>query len=126
MRNQFQFRKDKLKRELTDKESIDVFESSKDKIIYRLQRPNTQQEFAKALVDFLSQFRSKASGGIGKEIYAWLHGSEWRKARDLSLLAVATYQGKSQDNKPDITNADSTNITEEVETETEEEYVESL
>ncbi|MEL6138451.1 MAG: type I-MYXAN CRISPR-associated Cas8a1/Cmx1, partial [Cyanobacteria bacterium J06628_6] len=29
-----------------------------DKIIYRLQRPSTQQEFATALVDFLSQHRS--------------------------------------------------------------------
>ena len=99
-----------------------------DKVIYRLQRPNTQQEFAKALVDFLSQFRSKASAGIGKEIYAWIHGAEWRKVRDLSLLAVATYQGKGQNGTSDVTEADTKNITSEIEieTETQEEYVESL
>ncbi|OCQ99506.1 type I-MYXAN CRISPR-associated Cas8a1/Cmx1 [Nostoc sp. MBR 210] len=97
-----------------------------DKVIYRLQSPNTQQEFAKALVDFLSQFRSKSARGVGQEIYAWIHGAEWRKARDLSLLAIATYQGKGQNGASDVTDTDSTNITPEVETETEEEYVEIL
>ncbi|RCJ27141.1 type I-MYXAN CRISPR-associated Cas8a1/Cmx1 [Nostoc minutum NIES-26] len=96
-----------------------------DKVIYRLQSPNTQQEFAKALVDFLSQFRSKYARGVGKEIYAWIHGAEWRKARDLSLLAIATYQGKGQNGTSDTTDADAINITPEAETETEE-YVESL
>ena len=96
-----------------------------DKVIYRLQRPNTQQEFAKALVDFLSQFRSKASRGVGKEIYGWIHGNEWRKARDLALLAVSTYQGKTQDAIPDETDTDGVSITEEAETKTEE-YVELL
>jgi CRISPR-associated protein Cas8a1/Csx13 len=68
-----------------------------DKVIHRLQRPSTQQEFATALVDFLSQFRSKAAKGLGREIYAWIHGEEWRKARDLTMLAIATYQGKKKD-----------------------------
>jgi len=68
-----------------------------DKVIYRLQRPSTQQEFATALVDFLSQFRSKAARGLGREIYAWIHGEEWRKARDLTMLAIATYQSKKKD-----------------------------
>ncbi|APB34491.1 hypothetical protein GlitD10_2162 [Gloeomargarita lithophora Alchichica-D10] len=72
-----------------------------DKVIYRLQRPSTQQEFATALVDFLSQFRSKAARGLGREIYAWIHGEEWRKARDLTMLAIATYQGKKKDGATD-------------------------
>ncbi len=69
-----------------------------DKVIYRFQRPSTQQDFASALVDFLSQFRSKAARGVGAEIYAWLHkDSQWRQARDLSLLAIATYKSKKGD-----------------------------
>jgi len=68
-----------------------------DKVIYRMQRPSTQQEFATALVDFLSQFRSKASRGVGLEIYHWLHGENWRQARDLTLLAIATYTSKKGD-----------------------------
>ncbi len=106
-----------------------------DKLIYRLQRPNTQQEFAKALVDFLSQFRSKPAQGIGKEIYAWIHGAEWRKARDLALLAVVTYQGKGQskgqDSKSDADNSksgvdDGVNNTDTIDTTQEAEYVEML
>jgi CRISPR-associated protein Cas8a1/Csx13 len=66
-----------------------------DKVIYRLQRPSTQQEFATALVDFLS---SKAARGTGSQIYAWLHReATWRQARDLVLLAIATYQSKKGD-----------------------------
>ena len=38
-----------------------------DKVIYRFQRPSTQQEFATALVDFLSQYRSKAAKGAGPQ-----------------------------------------------------------
>ena len=68
-----------------------------DKVIYRMQRPSTQQEFATALVDFLSQFRSKASRGVGLEVYHWLHGENWRQARDLTLLAIATYTSKKGD-----------------------------
>jgi CRISPR-associated protein Cas8a1/Csx13 len=68
-----------------------------DKVIYRMQRPSTQQEFATALVDFLSQFRSKASRGVGLEVYQWLHGDNWRQARDLALLAIATYTSKKGD-----------------------------
>ena len=67
-----------------------------NKVIYRLQRPSTQQEFATALVDFLSQHRSKALRFAGPQIYAWIHReANWRQARDLALLAVATY-GKAQ------------------------------
>jgi CRISPR-associated protein Cas8a1/Csx13 len=68
-----------------------------DKVIYRMQRPSTQQEFATALVDFLSQFRSKAARGVGLETYHWLHGDNWRQARDLTLLAIATYTSKKGD-----------------------------
>lgn len=69
-----------------------------DKVIYRLQRPSTQQEFATALVDFLSQFRSKAARASGPQIFWWLHQeANWRKARDLTLLAIATYKGKSKE-----------------------------
>jgi CRISPR-associated protein Cas8a1/Csx13 len=68
-----------------------------DKVIYRMQRPSTQQEFATALVDFLSQFRSKSSRGVGLEVYQWLHGENWRQARDLTLLAIATYTSKKGD-----------------------------
>jgi CRISPR-associated protein Cas8a1/Csx13 len=68
-----------------------------DKVIYRMQRPSTQKEFAKALVDFLSQFRSKASRGVGLEVYQWLHGNDWQQARDLALLAIATYTSKKGD-----------------------------
>ncbi|MEM8641359.1 MAG: type I-MYXAN CRISPR-associated Cas8a1/Cmx1 [Cyanobacteria bacterium P01_G01_bin.54] len=69
-----------------------------DKVVYRLQRPSTQQEFATALVDFLSQHRSKAAQGAGLAIYGWLHSDQnWRKARDLALLAIATYQGKKDE-----------------------------
>lgn len=66
-----------------------------DKVIYRLQRPSTQQEFATALVDFISQYRGKAAKGSGPQIFHWLHReANWKQARDLSLLAIATYQGK--------------------------------
>lgn len=68
-----------------------------DKVIYRLQRPSTQQEFATALVDFLSQHRSKALKAVGPEIYRWIYREvNWRQARDLALLAIATYQGKAK------------------------------
>lgn len=96
-----------------------------DKVIYRLQRPNTQQEFAKALVDFISQFRGKACKGVGTEIYAWIHGSEWRKSRDLALLAIATYKGESKNNKSENAGETATNTNPELEVESEE-YVEVL
>jgi hypothetical protein len=68
-----------------------------DKVIYRLQRPSTQQEFATALVNFLSQFRSRAALAVGPQIFWWIHQeSNWRKARDLALLAIATYQGEEE------------------------------
>jgi CRISPR-associated protein Cas8a1/Csx13 len=69
-----------------------------DKVIYRLQRPSTQQEFATALVDFLSQFRSKAARAAGAQIYVWLHReANWRQSRDLVLLAIATYTSQKGD-----------------------------
>jgi CRISPR-associated protein Cas8a1/Csx13 len=98
------------------------WEQITDKVIYRLQRPSTQQEFATALVDFLSQFRSKDLRGVGREIYVWIHGPEWRKARDLTMLAVATYQGKGKEGTPEIVET-----LPEAEAESESEiYVESL
>ena len=69
-----------------------------DKVIYRMQRPRTQQEFATVLVDFLSQFRSKAGRAAGAQIYHWIHReTKWRQARDLTLLAIATYTSKKGD-----------------------------
>jgi CRISPR-associated protein Cas8a1/Csx13 len=74
-----------------------------DKVINRLQRPNTQQDFAKTIVDFLSRHRSKATRGVGAEIYQWLHkDNQWKQARDLALLAIASYTGKGKDGKPEI------------------------
>ncbi|MBV5261846.1 type I-MYXAN CRISPR-associated Cas8a1/Cmx1 [Synechococcus moorigangaii CMS01] len=73
------------------------------KVIYRFQRPSTQQEFASAVVDFLSQFRSKAARGSGSEIYLWLHHDrQWKKARDLALLAIATYEGKNKQGETEV------------------------
>ncbi|BAW98009.1 hypothetical protein NIES970_29720 (plasmid) [[Synechococcus] sp. NIES-970] len=73
------------------------------KVIYRFQRPSTQQEFASAVVDFLSQFRSKAARGSGSDIYLWLHRDrQWKKARDLALLAIATYEGKNKQGETEV------------------------
>ncbi|WP_126148399.1 type I-MYXAN CRISPR-associated Cas8a1/Cmx1 [Synechococcus elongatus] len=76
------------------------------KVIYRLQKPATQQEFASALVQFLSQYPSPQAKGNGLEIYQWLHGdrNRWRQAQDLALLAIVTYQGKSKEDPevPDL------------------------
>lgn len=74
-----------------------------DKVITRLQRPSTQQDFAKTTVDFLSRHRSKSTRGVGAEIYQWLHkDNNWKQARDLALLAIASYTGKGKDGKPEI------------------------
>lgn len=74
-----------------------------DKVIYRLQRPNTQAEFAKAMVDFLSRHRSGAARGVGAELYHWLHrGNNWKPARDLALLAITTYTAKDKEGKPEV------------------------
>lgn len=79
------------------------WEQITNKVIYRLQRPSTQQGFSKALVEFLSQFRSKAALSSGSQIFWWLHQeANWRKARDLTLLAIATYQGQSQEERAEI------------------------
>jgi CRISPR-associated protein Cas8a1/Csx13 len=73
-----------------------------DKVIYRLQRPSTQQEFATALVDFVSQYRSKALRSVGPQLSWWIHKeANWRKARDLTLLAIATYEGKKKETEAD-------------------------
>jgi len=79
------------------------YKQSTDKVINMLLRPSTQQDFAKATVDFLSRHRSKATRGVGAEIYQWLHkDNNWKQARDLALLAVASYTGKGKDGNPDI------------------------
>lgn len=68
-----------------------------DKAINRLQHPSTKQQFATALVKFLSRHRSRAASGQGLQISGWIHSDEnWRRARDLALLAIATYQGKGK------------------------------
>lgn len=69
-----------------------------DKVIHSLQRPNTEPDFAKTIVDFLSRHRSKSTQGVGAEIYQWLHkDNNWKQARDLALLAIASYTGKGKD-----------------------------
>jgi CRISPR-associated protein Cas8a1/Csx13 len=69
-----------------------------NKLIYRLQRPSTQKDFATALVKFFSQFQSNAARSAGPQIFWWIHQSDnWRKARDLTLLAIATYKGKTKE-----------------------------
>ena len=74
-----------------------------NKVINRLQRPSTQQDFAKTTVDFLSRYRSKSTRGVGAEIYQWLHkDNQWKQARDLALLAIASYTGKSKDEKLEV------------------------
>ncbi len=72
------------------------YEQITDKVVYRFQRPSTQQEFASALVLFISQNRSTSILGKGQEIYSWIHGKNWKQARDLALLAIATYQSQTQ------------------------------
>ncbi|MDJ0681549.1 MAG: type I-MYXAN CRISPR-associated Cas8a1/Cmx1 [Xenococcaceae cyanobacterium MO_167.B52] len=79
------------------------YKQSVDKVINRLQRPSTQQDFAKTMVDFLSRHRSKSTRGVGAEIYQWLHkDNQWKQARDLALLAIASYTGKGKDGKSEI------------------------
>ena len=79
------------------------YKQSVDKVINRLQRPSTQQDFAKTMVDFLSRHRSKSTRGVGAEIYQWLHkDNQWKQARDLALLAIASYTGKGKDGKFEV------------------------
>ncbi|MEA5511750.1 type I-MYXAN CRISPR-associated Cas8a1/Cmx1 [Crocosphaera sp. UHCC 0190] len=79
------------------------YKQATDKVINRLLRPSTQQDFAKTMVDFLSRHRSKATRGVGAEIYQWLHkDNNWKQARDLALLAIASYTGKGKDGTPEI------------------------
>lgn len=74
-----------------------------NKVINVLLRPSTKIDFAKATVDFLSRHRSKMARGVGPEIYHWLHKeNNWNQARDLALLAIATYTSKGKDGEPDI------------------------
>lgn len=73
------------------------------KVIYRFQRPSTQQDFASAVVDFISQFQSKAARGSGPEIYQWLYRDRnWKQARDLALLAISTYEGKNKQGEVEV------------------------
>lgn len=97
-RKQFKTRKDQLKRELRKEEIWDVMSSSADKAIYQLQRPNTQSDFARELVNFLSRHRGQAAIGNGLTIYEWLYknNQSWRQTRDLALLAIATYQSEKK------------------------------
>ncbi|WP_026097619.1 type I-MYXAN CRISPR-associated Cas8a1/Cmx1 [Baaleninema simplex] len=77
---------------------VESYAKTKKKAIYRLQRHNTKQQFSSALVDFLCRFQSGAATGKGIEIARWIHSDDnWRQARDLALLAIATYKKKSQD-----------------------------
>ena len=46
----------------------------------------------------MSQFRSKAARAKGAQIYHWIHReANWKQARDLVLLAIATYTSKKGD-----------------------------
>ena len=79
------------------------YKQATNKIINTLLKPSTQQDFAKALVDFLSRHRSKATRGVGAEIYQWLHkDNNWKQARDLALLAIASYTGKSKEGTAEL------------------------
>jgi hypothetical protein len=79
------------------------YKQATNKIINTLLKPSTQQDFAKALVDFLSRHRSKATRGVGAEIYQWLHkDNNWKQARDLALLAIASYTGKSKEGDAEL------------------------
>ena len=63
-----------------------------------LQRPNTRFDFAKALVKFLSDYPTNSLKAVGPQIYQWIHREEnWRQAKDLTLLAIATYTSKKGD-----------------------------
>jgi CRISPR-associated protein Cas8a1/Csx13 len=95
---QFAYRKGQLGRNLTKEELGDVMSRSTAKVINRLQRPNTRFDFAKALVEFLSDHSTKSMKAVGPQIYIWLHREEnWRQAKDLTLLAIATYTSKKGD-----------------------------
>ncbi|MFQ3612325.1 MAG: type I-MYXAN CRISPR-associated Cas8a1/Cmx1 [Cyanobacteriota bacterium] len=95
---QFSFRKGQLGRELTRDDLRDVSSRSTEKVVNRLQRPTTQYDFAKALVDFLSDHPTNAMKSVGPQIYHWIHREgNWRQARDLTLLAIATYTSKKGD-----------------------------
>lgn len=79
------------------------YKQSVDKVINRLQRPSTQQDFAETMVKFLSRYRSKSTRGVGAEVYQWLHkDNQWKQARDLALLAIASYTGKGKDGKSEV------------------------
>jgi CRISPR-associated protein Cas8a1/Csx13 len=95
---QFSFRKGQLGRELTKEDLRDVSSRSTEKVVNRLQRPTTQQSFARALVEFLSDHPTKAMKSFGPQIYHWIHReANWRQARDLTLLAIVTYTSKKED-----------------------------
>jgi CRISPR-associated protein Cas8a1/Csx13 len=89
------------------------YDHVREKVIRRLQRFNTQQGFATALVDFLSQFPPKAAKGLASEIMSLLYGSDWKRARDLTMLAIATYQGKKKVDDAGISDPDAIVLPEE-------------
>lgn len=95
---QFAYRKGQLGRELNKENLGDVMSRSTEKVINRLQRPNTRFDFAKALVEFLSGHPTKKIKAVGPQIYQWIHREEnWRQAKDLTLLAIATYTSRKGD-----------------------------
>jgi CRISPR-associated protein Cas8a1/Csx13 len=95
---QFSYRQGQLGRELNKENLQDVMSSSTEKVVNRLQRPNTRFDFAKTLVEFLSDHPTKHLKAVGPQIYNWIHREEnWRQAKDLTLLAIATYTSKKGD-----------------------------
>jgi CRISPR-associated protein Cas8a1/Csx13 len=95
---QFSYRKGQLGRELNKENLQDVMSRSTEKVVNRLQRPNTRFDFAKALVEFLSGHPTNKLKAVGPQIYQWIHREEnWRQAKDLTLLAIVTYTGKKGD-----------------------------
>jgi CRISPR-associated protein Cas8a1/Csx13 len=95
---QFSYRRGQLGRELTKEDLGDVVSRSMAKVVNRLQRPNTRFEFAKALVEFLSDHPTNSLKAVGPQIYQWIHREEnWRQAKDLTLLAIATYTSRKGD-----------------------------
>lgn len=115
LRGQITEIEERQKREFDYKE----YDRVREKAIRRLQRFNTQQGFATALVDFLAQFPCNAAKGGGSEIIRLLYSSDWRRARDLTMLAIATYQGKKKGDGSDVGVPEAVEIPEEPEIEAE-------
>lgn len=96
---QYQIRREQLGRDLTQEDRNVVAAKCTEKTVNKFQSPNTQTDFAAALVKFLSDYPTSALQSKGPQIFHWLHRqANWKQARDLSLLAVITYQGKAFQN----------------------------